>query len=86
MRGDAFDDYSIDGSANVSFSFLAMPWYNIRLVQIVIEVMVDRLRVVVFHAQQKMDLIKSAAVGVQKRLHQDRHDAFSDTLAWADMS
>lgn len=62
-----------------------VPWFDLRLLQVVIEVVIDRLRVAVLNAQNELDLVKGAAVNVQKRLHQDRHDAFSDPRSRANV-
>jgi len=84
MRGDASDDYRIDRSAITPV--LVTSWQNLRLLQIVVEVVVDRLGVAMLHTQNELDLVKGAAVSVQQRLHQDRHDAFSNTRPRADVS
>jgi hypothetical protein len=47
---------------------------------------VDGLWMTLLNAQNELDLLERATVGVQKRLHQDRHDAFSDSCCRANVS
>lgn len=48
--------------------------------------MVDCLRIAVLNAQDELDLFEGTAVDIEKRLHEDRHDALPDSCSGTDVS